>query len=62
MINNLGLYSVREAAELLGFTRSYAYYLIAVGKIKATRIGWQYVISQEEINRYKDSHNDKKSG
>lgn len=52
------LYSIQEAAELLGVSRSYVYLLKDMGKIKATKIGAQYVIAQEEIDRYRDKANE----
>jgi len=50
------LYSIREAAELLGISRAYVYNLKDMGRIKVEKIGAQYVISQEEIDRYKNNH------
>jgi len=47
------LYSIKEAAELLGISRAYIYLLKDMGKIKVEKIGSQYVISQEEIDHYK---------
>lgn len=49
------VYSLKEAALLLGVSRAYVYHLKDMGRIKAEKIGAQWVISQEEIERYKDS-------
>lgn len=51
------VYSIKEAAEILGMSRSGVHWLKDTGKIKVEKIGEQYVISQEELDRYKDSHN-----
>jgi excisionase family DNA binding protein len=56
---NNNLYSIKEAAELLGISRAYVYYLKNIGKIKAKKIGSQYVVGQKEIDRYKDEHTPK---
>lgn len=50
------VYSMKEAAEELGVSRPYVYYLRDTGQIKAEKIGAQWTISQEEIDRYKNSH------
>lgn len=49
------VYSIKEAARLLGISPTYVYYLRATGGIRAERIGAQWVISHEEIERYKNS-------
>ena len=49
------VYSIKEAAEILGITRSGVHWLKDTGKIEARKIGSYYVISQEEIDRYKNS-------
>ena len=51
-------YSIKEAAKILGITRSGVHWLKDTGKIKARKIGSYYVISQEEIDRYKNSKED----
>jgi len=51
------LYSVREAAKQIGITRSYAYLLIQMRRLKAQRIGAQFVISDKEIERFKETKN-----
>lgn len=52
MENTLKVYSIREAAIELGVSRTYVYYLRDTGQIKVEQIGAQYVITQDEINRY----------
>ena len=54
-------YSIKEAAEELKVSRTYIYYLRDTGQIKVEKIGSQYVITQEEIERYKNSHFDNPS-
>ena len=49
---NEKVYSIKEATQILGMTRSGVHWLKDTGKIKAEKVGEQYVISQEEINRY----------
>jgi len=50
------VYSIREAAGILGFSRNYVYLLIQMKRIRARKIGAQYTISQAEIERYRDGH------
>ena len=50
------VYSIREAAGILGVSRNYVYLLIHMKRIKARKIGAQYTISQAEIDRYRDGH------
>ena len=45
-------YTVKQAARLLGFSPSYIYLLIRLGELRAEKIGAQYVISGEEVERY----------
>lgn len=47
------LYSIKEAAEVLGKSRQYIWLLIKMGRIKARQVGEQYVITQSELFRYK---------
>ena len=49
---NNEVYSIKEAAKLLGITRAYVYILRDMGKIKVKKIGSQYVITKKEIERY----------
>lgn len=50
------VYSMREAAEELGISRAQIYYLKNTRQLQAKRIGAQFVITQEEIDRYKNNH------
>lgn len=50
------LYSIKEAADILGMTRSGVHWLKDTGKIKAEKIGEQWVISEEELERYRSNH------
>ena len=54
--------STKEAAERLGISRGYIYYLRDTGKIKALKIGEQWVISEKELERYKSTRNQKTEG
>ena len=55
-------YSIREAALLLGVSRSYVYHLIGLRKLKAEKIGAQYVVTIKELQRYKVAQNPSQSG
>jgi len=50
------VHSIKEAADMLGVSRTWMYYLIHTRRIKARKIGAQYTISQAEIDRYRDGH------
>lgn len=52
------VYSIKQAAKELGISKSYVYYLIALKRLKARKIGAQYTLSQAEIDRYLDGHNE----
>lgn len=52
------VYSIKEAAQELGISKSYVYYLIAIKRLRARKIGAQYTLSQAEIDRYSDGHKD----
>lgn len=43
------LLSLTEAAKRLGISRQWCWTLIMMGRIKAERIGNQYVIKEEDI-------------
>lgn len=47
------LINTTEAAEILGVNVRYIRAEIARGKIQATRVGLQYVISRPELERYR---------
>ena len=46
----------REAAKLIGVSRTYIYLLIKLNKIKAIRKVGYLVISKREVNRILDSN------
>jgi len=46
-------YSMKEAAGVLGVTRSAMYYLKLAGKIKVKKIGAQMVVTSQELKRVK---------
>jgi len=46
------LYTVSEAAELVGLDSPQILYRIKTGKIKAEKVGWMWVIDKEELDRY----------
>ena len=48
-------YSIKEAARLLGISRAYVYYLKDTGQISVEKIGAQYVIHKDELERYKNN-------
>ena len=52
-------YSVTQTAKMLNVGRSTIHYWILCGKLKAALVGNQYNISDEEINRFKESRNGK---
>jgi len=49
------LYSMKEAAQELGISRAYMYYLKDMGRVKAEKIGAQWVITEAEIKRYREA-------
>jgi len=46
-------YSMKEAAEILGVSRTWMYYLKETRRIRVEKIGAQYVVSEAELHRYK---------
>ena len=50
-------YSLREAADKLGVSRAFVYYLKDTKKLKAEKIGHQYVVSEKAIEEYQNNHN-----
>ena len=48
------VYSIKEASQILGVSKSYVYYLIHTHRIEAEKIGNQYTISEEGIEHYKN--------
>lgn len=55
-------YSVKDAAKELEVSRAYIYYLRDTNQLKLEKIGSQYVISQEELDKYKNSKEEKENG
>lgn len=47
------LYSLKEVADNLGVSRQYIWILIQLNKIKASKVGGRYIISQKEFDRIK---------
>lgn len=45
-------YSIKEAAEYLQVDYKVVYRLVREGKIPSTRVGWQYRMTQEDLNAY----------
>ena len=48
------LYSVQEAAELLGVGRTFMFYLVATGEIESLKIGKLRKIPRDAIETYVD--------
>lgn len=45
-------YSIKEAADYLEVDYKVVYRLVREGKIPSSRVGWQYRMSQEDLNAY----------
>ena len=54
--------SIKQVAKDLGVSRSYVYQLIGLRKLKAEKIGAQYVVTIKELQRYKVAQNPSQSG
>jgi excisionase family DNA binding protein len=54
--HSLGLYSVRQAAQLLAVPPQKIYYAIRSGHITATRRGSAWVLHMDAIQAYKAAH------
>jgi len=52
-INNLGYYTSAEVAEMLGFTPDHIRRLIMDGKIKAVKLGNNWLIKPKDIKDIK---------
>lgn len=52
------LYTVAEASELTGLISTQILYRIKTGKIAAEKIGWMWVISKEELDRFMEEEED----
>lgn len=46
------VYSIDEAAELLGIGRTFMFHLVATGEIESFKLGKRRKIPREEIDRY----------
>ena len=53
-------FSVLEVAKLLKVSRSGVLYHIKIGKLKATKVGKIYIISQEDFGDFLKHHRDEK--
>lgn len=49
-------YSLREAAQILGKSASWLYQLKDRGDLKVIQIGAQYVVTAQELARYRKNH------
>lgn len=58
--NQRGYYSVNQVADMLGVPAQKIYYATRTGMIKGTRKGAAWVISTDEIKRYKDEYLNKR--
>jgi len=48
------LYTVAEVSEITGLASTQILYRIKTGQIEAEKIGWFWVIPQEEVDRLKE--------
>lgn len=53
-------FSVHEVAKLLKVSRSGVLYHIKIGKLKATKVGKIYIISQKDFGDFLKHHRDEK--
>lgn len=53
------VYSIRETAELLGISRSYAYELVRNGTIPTLKLGKKRLIPKEKFAEWVNGRNDK---
>jgi excisionase family DNA binding protein len=58
--NQKGLFSVNQVAKLLGVPAQKIYYATRTGMLKGFRRGAAWVLSQEEVKRYKEEYLDKR--
>jgi excisionase family DNA binding protein len=62
-----GFLSLRETAEVLGYSTDWTRRLIKTGKLKSEKLGKQYVVAKTELERFlksraiNDRRADKKS-
>jgi len=50
-----GFYSVAECAEYLNITKNAVYYAIRMKRMKAKKIRYSFVVSIEELDRFRNS-------
>jgi len=43
------LYSISEVAEMLGLKYDQVWYMIMTRRLKARKVGWNWIISEEDI-------------
>ncbi|MBV6419393.1 MAG: hypothetical protein DAHOPDDO_00609 [Ignavibacteriaceae bacterium] len=51
------MYSIKEFAHKVGFSRQYIWILIKNGRISANRIGYYYAIPESELAKFKQANN-----
>lgn len=54
-------YSIKEAADYLQVDYKVVYRLVREGKIPSSRVGWQYRMTQEDLNAYLNAQRAKQS-
>jgi excisionase family DNA binding protein len=52
VISDRLLYSVEEAADLLGIGRTFMYHLVATGEVDSLKIGKRRKIPRDSLNSY----------
>ncbi len=52
-LNNLGYYTSAEVAEMLGFTQDHIRRLILDGKLKAVKLGNNWLIKPKDLKHIK---------
>lgn len=60
--NNKGYYSVNQVAKILGVPAQKIYYATRVNMLKASRRGAAWVITEEDLNAYREAFLSKKNG
>lgn len=60
--NQKGYFSVNQVAKILGVPAQKIYYATRVGMLKAIRKGAAWVISEQDINAYRESFLARKNG
>lgn len=52
--------TIKQVADILGFSRQYTYILIKTNKLRALKIGKVYIIEDQAITDYLKSYRSKK--